>query len=236
MDPLLDELLRFSQKARNFCAEFVTTHNRLAKGQAVNELFLVPSLILSRAIRHHDAIELLLRNGFTAEASVIGLTQFELCLDVLYIRDTVTRATEWMKHSSDRFSPWKVKDKIDDIWANDREMRESKQGYFELLSSVKHGNPKAGLFGFPARVVSNSFTITNDQFADVFSRGHAIAVGGVCTYQLVESLQGASAAFGCFVRLDPDLDVERGSLLQECRREIGKAMHSVGLVKSKTLH
>ena len=214
----------------------MATHIRLAKGQAVNELFFVPALILSRAIRHHDAIELLLRNGFTGEASLIGLTQFELCLDVLYIRDTVMRATEWMKHTSDRFAPWKVKDKIDDIWANDREMRESKHAYFELLSSVKHGNPRAGLFGFPARVADKSFTITNDQLDDVFSRSHGVAVVGVCIYQLVESLQGASRAFGCFVRLDPDLDAERKLLLQECRREIGKALHSVGLVRSETLH
>src|SRR5437660_3999307 len=180
MDPLIQDLLKFSQNARNFCAEFMETYIRLAKGQPVNELFVVTCLILSRAIRHHDAIGLLLHNGFTAEASVIGLTQFELCLDVLYIRDNVARASEWMKHTSDRLAPWKVKDKINDIWAKNPKMRDAKHRYFELLSSVKHGNPRAGMFGFPARMASDRFTITNDQLDDVFATSFAIAVGGVC--------------------------------------------------------
>lgn len=233
---MIDELLDFAQKARNFCAEFLETHIRLAKGQPVNQLFFVPLLILSRAIRHHDAIGLLLRSGFTAEASVIGLTQFELCLDVLYIGDTVARGSKWLKHASDQKAPWTVKEKINDIWAKDPKIREAKQRYFELLSSVKHGNPRAGAFGFPARMAGDRFTISNDQIDDVFSRSHAIVVAGVCSYQLVESLEGASRAFGRFVRVDTDLDTKRVALLRECRREIGRAMHAVGVIKSKTVH
>ena len=223
----IDELLKFAQNARNFCAEFLEAHICLATGQRINQLFVVPFLILSRAIRHHDAITLLLRNGFTAEASLIGLTQFELCLDVLYIGDSVDRASKWMKHTSDRFAPWPVTDKINDIWATDRKKREGKQRYFELLSSVKHGNPRAGPSGFPARMAGNRFTITNDQLDDVFSRRHAIIVTGVCSYQLVECLEGASRAFGCFVRVDPSLDTKRARLLRECRREMRRAMHAV---------
>lgn len=235
MDERLEGILKLSQTARNFCTEFLTAHGRRATSLTLNELFFVPLLILSRAIRHHDAIELLLRSGFTAEASIIGLTQFELCLDILYIGDNISRATRWMNHTSTRSSPWRVKDKIDSIWATNPEVREINHRCFELLSSVKHGNPTAGVFAFPARRTGDRLTVTNDQLDDAFTRTYALIVGGFCSYQLIESVGGASRAFGRFVAIDPNLEARREQLVQECRREIGKAMHAAGLVKSEKL-
>jgi hypothetical protein len=236
MDDLLERILNIVQTTRDFALEFLSSHIRLVVGRTVNELFVVPGMIVSRLIRHHDAIELLTRNGFTSEASIIGLTQFELCLDVLYIGDNVGRARKWMAHRSSRSSPWKVKEKIDDIWASDPDTKETKSRYFEILSSVKHGNPTAGTLAFPLRQSGVELMVTSDHIGDAFSVNHAVVVGGVCSYHLIECLQGLSKAFARFVRIDAELDARRHILLEKCRSEIGRAMHDLGLIKSQFFH
>jgi hypothetical protein len=229
MNDLVEGILKIVRTTRDFAGEFLSSHIRLSVGRSVNELFFVPSMIVSRLIRHHDAIELLIRNGFTSEAGIIGLTEFELCLDVLYIGDNVTRATEWMDHRSTRLSPWKVKEKIEDIWASDPEIKKAKHMYFEVLSSVKHGNPTAGTLAFQIRQQGSTLTIATGQIEDTFSITHAVVIGGVCSYQLIESLGGLSRAFARFVRIDENLDARRQILLEQCRIEVGRAMHDLGL-------
>ncbi|HBH03032.1 MAG TPA: hypothetical protein DDZ42_14120 [Candidatus Rokubacteria bacterium] len=236
MDDELERIVRTAQVGREFVAGFVATYARLVVGRDVNELFLVPIILVDRAIRQHDAIRLLVQHGFTPEASVIGLTQFELCLDVLYVSGDLSRASEWMRHDSTRSAPWKVADKINDIWREDPKTRDAKRAYFEVLSAIKHGNPTAGPFGFPARATGNRLSVTSGEIEDDWSRTHAILIVASSTYHLVECLAGAAAAFGHFVPIDPGLEAKRGRLLAEWRNEAGKVAERIGVVRTDTVH
>jgi hypothetical protein len=199
-------------------------------------LFLVPTILVYRAIRQHDAIQLLLRHGFVPEASVIGLTQFELCLEVLYVGGDLDRATKWMNHASTRNTPWTVADKINDVWRSDHKMRAAKHAYFEVLSAIKHGNPTAGPFGFPARLTGDHFSTTSGAVDDEWSRTHAILIAAATTYHLVECLEGASRSFARFVALDCSYESKRAELLSQWRDEAGRVAARVGLRKEESLH
>jgi len=227
MGEALEDVLKLSREARNFCVDVLGTVGQLVVGRAVNELFFVPVIILSRMLRQHDAIEVLLPQGFVPEAAILVLTQFELCLDVLYLDNNVHRATEWMDHESMRHAPWKVKDKIEEVYSSDPPIRDAKQKYFEVLSAIKHGNPLAGGFGFGIRRDGNQFSVTDGEIDDHFSQTHAVVIAGADAYQLIEGLRGACRAFSRFVTLDTALSPRIEELLKRCRQEIGRAVHKI---------
>ena len=64
----------------------------------INEIIFVPISILSRILRTHDAIALLLKNEHYSEAAVLVLTQFELRFDLLYVSSDIRYATDWVAH------------------------------------------------------------------------------------------------------------------------------------------
>ena len=69
----LEDVLSLSREVRNFCVESLQTVLGLATGQRLNDLFVVPALILSRMLGHHDAIGLMLEKGFVIEANILAL-------------------------------------------------------------------------------------------------------------------------------------------------------------------
>ena len=227
MSEALEDVLRLSRESRNFCTDVLGTVGQLAVGRKINELFFVPVIILSRMLRQHDAIEVLLSKRFVPEAAILVLTQFELCLDVLYIDNNVHRATEWMDHESMRHAPWKVKEKIEEVYSSDPAMRDAKQKYFEILSAVKHGNPLTGGFGFSIRGDDNKISVTDGEIDDQFSQTHAVVVAGADACQLIEGLRGACRAFSRFFTLDTALGPRIEEQLKRCRQEIGRAVHKI---------
>jgi hypothetical protein len=85
--------------AVNLVAQIVTYY---AGGRTLNEIILAPLAIMSRIIRTHDAILLLLEKEHYQEAGVLTLTQFELRFDLLYVASNFKRATRWVEHDNPR--------------------------------------------------------------------------------------------------------------------------------------
>lgn len=236
MSEELSELLEMSRTAREFCQRFILSCFSHSQGRTVNELFWVPLILITRIVRGQEAIELLLEKGYSAEAAVIALTQFELRLDILYVGVEVGRATQWVEHESKRQHPWKVKDKIDDVYGLDPETKEAQLETFQMLSSVKHGNPLAGGFEFPVRIKGKKISGTTGEIDDSLALGYKVTMCGFCTYQLLEALEGASRAFSKFINIDDDLCEELAHFLRESKRKMARAMRRVGVIGGPAIY
>jgi hypothetical protein len=125
----------------------------------INEIVFVPLIIISRIIRNHDAILLLVENKFDSEAAVLVLTQLELRLDFSYTSIDIKHSAEWMQHKENKSSLQRMtgkKGKIRRLFANDH--AEIIEDIFKSLSGVKHGNAVYGELGFPARWGVDNFS------------------------------------------------------------------------------
>ena len=227
----LRELLAMSKSAREFCHRFLLSCLTSSKGCTVNELFSVQSFIIARIVRSQEALELLLKEGFSIEAAVVALSQFELCLDVLYIDGNVQRATKWIGHDSKRYQPWKVTDKINEVYRLDRKRKDAQYKIFEMLSSVKHGNPTASGFGFPIRTEGRKVSVITGEIDDPFALSYKLTICGFCTCQLLEALEGVKRAFSKFINIDNGLCKELAHLLQESKRKMAQIMHHIDMVE-----
>ena len=90
--------------------------------------------ILIRMLQTQSAIQVLIDQGFFAEAGILSLTQLEMALDAEYVGDNGLRAKEWIEHAKLKEQPWPVNLKIASLKSNDR-------FFFSFLSAIKHGNP-----------------------------------------------------------------------------------------------
>lgn len=234
MSEELNELIEMSKTARKFCNRFLLTCLSGSKGRTVNELFWVPLILISRILRTQEAIELLLKEGYLAEGAIIALTQFELRLDIFYIDVNIRRATQWVEHESEKHHPWKVKDKIEEIYDINPKKKDAQQRIFQMLSAVKHGNPVAGGFGFSVRSDGKILSGTTGEVNDSLALSYKIAVCGFCIYQLLESLEGVSRAFSKFIKINGNLQEELIHLLQKSKRKMVKIMHHIGVIDNSS--
>jgi len=232
MSEELSELLQMSRTAREFCQRFLLSCLSDSKRYTVNELFSVPLILITRIIRSQEAIEFLLEKDYSAEAAVIALTQFELRLDILYIDTNVRRATQWIKHKSKVYHPWKVNDKIDKVYGLDPKRRDAQHESFQMLSAVKHGNPLSGEFGFPVRMKGNKISGTTGQINDSLTLRYKVTICGFCVYQLLEALEGVSRTFSKFININNDLSQELAHLLQQSKEKMAQSMLRVGAISN----
>jgi hypothetical protein len=137
----------------------------------VNEIIFVPISILSRILRTHDAIALLLKNAYYSEAAVLVLAQFELRFDLLYVSSDIKHATAWVEHENPKTLNARMKAKLEKFSNADQAARLYET--FGYLSGIKHGNPLYSELAFPGRNRAGRFIISTgpieDRFAKVFS-------------------------------------------------------------------
>jgi hypothetical protein len=203
--PLHEELENFldlSKKAREFSQEFLCSIANKLKGSIINELFWVIYTIISRIMRSQEAIELLIKNFFFPEAAIITLTQFELCLDISYIGNDVTKATQWVEHQSDKFHVWKVKEKIIGSEINDKNY---KLEIFKALSAITHGNPLAGGLGFSWRKDGKEIKISDGEIYDEFYHAYGLMLCCFSSHQMLNGLEDAKKAFSIFSPIEDDI-------------------------------
>jgi hypothetical protein len=227
----IENFLNISKKAREFSQEFIRSIVNKLIGSNINELFWVTCIIISRIMRSQDAIELLIKNFFFPEAAIIALTQFELCLDISYIGNDVTRATQWVAHQSDKFHIWKVKDKIIDSEINDKNY---KLEIFKALSAIKHGNPLAGGLGFSWRKDGKNIKISNGEIYDEFYHAYGIMLCCLSSYQMLNSLEDAKKAFSIFSPIEDDISDKLSFLLQETKELLKHKTRELNKIGEKT--
>jgi hypothetical protein len=233
----LEDVLSVSREVQKFSVETLTAVFGLATGRRLSQLFVAPALILSRMLGHHAAINFLLEECFVIEAGTLALTQLELCLDVVYIGADVDRAREWIDHDSAHHAPWGVRNKIEDVFSSDPSERNAKLKLFELLSSLKHGNPAVGGLAFGMRRDGNRFVVTTDQVDDYASKQLAITVAGGCAILLLEAPRSACEAFTQFVSVEPAAVLAVDDLVGRCRRETARSLRELDrLEKASALH
>ncbi len=154
----------------------------------VNEIIFVPMMIMSRIIRTHDAIDLLLKNGHPSEATVLVLTQFELRLDLAYTASDVKHAAAWLDHEDTKWSLMNVKDKINTLFRDDVE-RAKLYYIFQYLSGIKHANPVYSELGFPGRIKGGKLLVSTGEIVDEFSEKFSNMIFAYSAYQLAWSAQ-----------------------------------------------
>lgn len=218
MEKAIESALEFANRVHKFVNDMLGASVRNAKGTVVNEFYFVPMTLLARALGHHRAIALLVKEGYPTEAAIVALTQFELCLDILYMSDDPSRATAWMQHGSETRQPWNVTDKIKAVYSTDPETREGNHGAFRNLSQIKHANPLAGPQGFPMRWSGPIVTVqTNpdpDQLAEVWS----LVVLLFCCHKVLEAAAAVRRCHSQFVDLEESLERQLASFMVECHR------------------
>ncbi len=183
----------------------------------MDEFYWVPMVLLARALKHQKAIMCLARERFAADAAIVGLTQFELCLDILYISLDRTRATAWIEHQSETRQPWSVKHKINEVYAADPQMCDGNHGAFQNMSQIKHANPLAGPYGFPWRVSGFNMRIETNPDPHDLLRVWSVIVLLFSSHKLLEAGVAVKRCHSEFVRFDESVDDDLASLLAECR-------------------
>jgi hypothetical protein len=158
-----------------------------ADGKTINEIIFVPLAIMSRIIRTHDAIGLLLKNEHYQEAAVLALTQFELRFDLLYVASDIKRAAQWVEHENPKALTQSMKSKLKALFPSATADRLYET--FGYLSGIKHGNPLYSELGFPGRESRGRFAFSTGPINDRFAKAFSKALFAYATYQLVWAAQ-----------------------------------------------
>ena len=214
---------QLSKKCSATVIRFLAEHLNRLEGRLVNELYWVQLLLLSRILRCHSAVRLLVREGLCSEAAIIALTQFETSLDALYIGLNVSRATTWVEHTSERSQPWSVGNKIREIYASDPHRMDANFAVFRDLSQIKHSNPAAGGFGFPVRREGDTLQLSTGPMEDVFEEFQGRLLLAFSSFSLLEVFEVAGAAFGKFESMPEEYLVEIAALKTQAGDALGRA-------------
>jgi hypothetical protein len=166
----------------------------------VNEIIFVPISILSRILRTHDAIALLLKNGHYSEAAVLVLTQFELRFDLLYVSSDIKHATAWVAHNNPKMLNTKMKAKLEKLFRPAEAARLYET--FGYLSGIKHGNPLYSELAFPGRRRAGRFMIATGPIEDRFTKMFSDALFAYSTYQVAWSAQVLSKLISRYAIMD----------------------------------
>ena len=170
----------------------------------INEIIFVPTMIMCRIIRTHDAIGLLLENNHPSEATVLALTQFELRLDLAYTASDVKRAGAWLDHENTKWSLMSVKDKLNTLFREEAE-RATLYCIFQYLSGIKHANPVYSELGFPGRFKSGEIFVSSGEIADEFSEEFSNKIFAYSSYQLSWSAQVLNVCTATYAVVDKAL-------------------------------
>jgi hypothetical protein len=156
---------------------------------AINEIIVVPLLIIARIFRTYDAIQILLNNSYASEAAVLTLTQFELRLDLAYTATDIAHATKWLDHEDISWSvAQNMEKKINGLFT-DLDDRTRLSDIFKYLSGIKHGNPTYSALGFPARENRYELQVSTGEIDDRFSEEFLQKIASYSTYQLAWASQ-----------------------------------------------
>ena len=173
--------------------------------KTINEIIIVPLLIIARIFRTYDAIQLLLEHGHVSEAAVLALTQFELRLDLAYTAHDVAHATRWLDHENIGWSVAQKMEKKINCLFTDQDDRARLNDIFKYLSGIKHGNPTYSALGFPARGNGPGLEISTGEIADEFSEEFSRQIASYSTYQLAWSSQVLNVCTGQYAVVDTGL-------------------------------
>lgn len=86
-------------------------------------------------------IKLLTCKGYTPQAAVVASTLLEESLNMLYIGSNNCRAKEWLKHSDESKSVWKVRFLLDEL---KEKIGNGVRPVWRRLCQIKHYNPLLG--------------------------------------------------------------------------------------------
>jgi hypothetical protein len=167
---------------------------------AVNEIIFVPISILSRILRTHDAVMLLLKNQHYSEAAVLVLTQFELRFDLLYVSSDIKHATAWVEHENPKTLNTGVKAKLEKLFKPAEAARLYET--FGYLSGIKHGNPLYSEFALPGRSRGRRFVIATGPIEDRFANMFSDVLLAYSTYQVAWSAQVLSKLISKYAIMD----------------------------------
>jgi hypothetical protein len=148
----------------------------------VNEIIFVPIAIMSRIMRTHDAITLLLKNEHYSEAAVLLLTQFELRFDLLYVSSDIKNATAWVAHENPKALNTGMKAKLEKLFKPAEVARLYET--FGYLSGIKHGNPLYSELAFPGRSRAGRFLLSTGPIDDRFAKTFSDVLFAYSTYQV----------------------------------------------------
>jgi hypothetical protein len=168
----------------------------------VNEIIFVPLSIMSRILRTHDAIALLLKNEHYSEAAVLVLTQFELRFDLLFVSSDMKRATAWVAHENPKALNIGMRAKLETLFkpAEVAHLYET----FGYLSGIKHGNPLYSELAFPGRSRAGRLVISTGPIDDRFAKTFSEVLFAYSTYQVAWSAQALSKLISTYAVMDHD--------------------------------
>ena len=151
MEMNIDEILKSAtpKEVRDRATALFSHLGAHFKHKGVNEIIIVPMILMARIIRTHDAIGSLCDEKFYADAAILLLTQFDLRLDLWFVCYKPENATLWMGHDDTKWPVSSTKRKIDTL-VKPGEEHDCMAEIYTYLSGIKL-IPHTGFWGSPLR-------------------------------------------------------------------------------------
>jgi len=184
--PPLETLVETSRKLHDVIVRIVLDCSKELPKERFTTSLMAISMIWSRICRTHLAAIVLVENHLPGEAVILETTEFELFLDLLYLgQDLDNRAKDWLEHSRTEATPWNVGHKIATVFPTNQS---AAKGTYELLCSIKRGNPAAGSLGF---YIPHDQKDLHPKAMDCFAVGCSTYIMLQATLALIDSLECA---------------------------------------------
>jgi len=145
------------QKMRTEITNLINTIGEQASSTPLTQSNFVSLKILFRLKECMVSIELLISKGLDRDAAVLLLTLMELRLEMQYITDDTSNASEWIVCNRQSTKPWPVDFLIQKLFPN-KEDQNTERANYEHLLQIKHSDPMG---------TQPSFPIKNDNFIDI---------------------------------------------------------------------
>jgi hypothetical protein len=166
------------QKMRTEVTNLINTIGEQASATPLTQSNFVSLKILFRLKECMVSIELLISKGLARDAAVLLITLMELRLNMQYIADNSSNASEWIACNRQNTNPWPVDFLIQELFPNKEDQNTELSNYRHLLQ-IKHSDSMG---------TQPSFPIKDDDFINIERNDLAICLfceGSECYRTLI---------------------------------------------------
>lgn len=138
------------QKMRSEITNLINTVGEQASFKPLTQSNFVSLKVLFRLKECMVSIELLISKGLARDAAQLLLTLMELRLEMQYVSENSSHASDWIACSRQNKKPWTVDFLIKNLFPNDEDRHTERSNYKHLLQ-IKHSDPMGSQPSFPVK-------------------------------------------------------------------------------------
>ncbi|MBA4369296.1 MAG: hypothetical protein C0403_16855 [Desulfobacterium sp.] len=158
------------QKMRTEITNLINAIGEQASSTPLTQSNFVSLKILFRLKECMVSTELLISKGLARDAAVLLTTLMELRLEMQYVSENPSSASEWIACNRQNKKPWPVDFLIKKLFPNHEDQNTERSNYKHLLQ-IKHTDPMGSQPSFPVRDDDFINTDKNDLAVCLFCEG-----------------------------------------------------------------